>query len=218
MKAVSRCDAIEMLALCDLRGRDVEWRSDELFCLSVSDLDENPDWLGLPQSLREEIETLRDYREIADPEHSRFDTPLLISEKSKYVGATNQFLKGKLAEAGVAIEQVEGSVEMLESCPCCGRKTLGERAGYEICRVCWWEDDGQDNSTASQVLGGPNGATSLTKARANFLLHGIFDPKRTDLIEKKDPPEKYLVGRVFELDNGASIVAEPGAGWRDALA
>ncbi|SEE25211.1 hydrolase [Streptomyces griseus] len=26
-------------------------------------------------------------------------------------------------------------------CPCCGHRTLGEHGGYEICVVCFWEDD-----------------------------------------------------------------------------
>jgi hypothetical protein len=35
-------------------------------------------------------------------------------------------------------------------CPCCGYLTLMERAGYEICDVCWWEDDGQDDPHADE--------------------------------------------------------------------
>ena len=34
---------------------------------------------------------------------------------------------------------------MDNTCPCCGYPTLTERAGYEVCRICAWEDDGQDN-------------------------------------------------------------------------
>jgi hypothetical protein len=30
-------------------------------------------------------------------------------------------------------------------CPCCGFVTLGERSAFEICPVCFWEDDGQDD-------------------------------------------------------------------------
>jgi len=53
-------------------------------------------------------------------------------------------------------------------CPCCGYPTLIGRADYEICFVCWWQDDGQDDAVASQVYGGPNGLYSLAEARANF--------------------------------------------------
>ncbi|MGL5487706.1 MAG: CPCC family cysteine-rich protein, partial [Shewanella sp.] len=53
-------------------------------------------------------------------------------------------------------------------CACCGCKTLSERGGFEICAVCFWEDDGQDDDDADEVLGGPNGDLNLIQARANF--------------------------------------------------
>jgi hypothetical protein len=53
-------------------------------------------------------------------------------------------------------------------CPCCGYLTLSERGGYDICQVCYWEDDGQDDHDADDVRGGPNYDLSLTTARANF--------------------------------------------------
>ena len=53
-------------------------------------------------------------------------------------------------------------------CPCCGYPTLGERAAYEVCELCYWEDDGQDDPHADEVWGGPNHGYSLTKARENF--------------------------------------------------
>jgi Cysteine-rich CPCC len=58
------------------------------------------------------------------------------------------------------------------SCPCCGHPTLGERGGYEICEVCGWEDDGQDNHDSSVIRGGPNGRDSLDDARARFAAGG----------------------------------------------
>jgi hypothetical protein len=53
-------------------------------------------------------------------------------------------------------------------CPCCGYLTLGERGGFEICPVCFWEDDGQDDCDADVIRGGPNGTRSLAQARANY--------------------------------------------------
>lgn len=61
-----------------------------------------------------------------------------------------------------------------ETCPCCGYPTLEERAAYDICRLCNWEDDGQDDSSANKVWGGPNGDYSLTAARKNFKEHVIM--------------------------------------------
>lgn len=54
------------------------------------------------------------------------------------------------------------------SCPCCGHVTLSERGGYEICRRCGWEDDGQDDHDSEVVRGGPNGRQSLDDARAAY--------------------------------------------------
>jgi hypothetical protein len=51
------------------------------------------------------------------------------------------------------------------TCPSCGYPTLGERGGYEICLICDWEDDDQDDDTADEVWGGPNSSLSLTESR-----------------------------------------------------
>lgn len=68
------------------------------------------------------------------------------------------------------------------TCPCCGYPTLTERAGYEICDICFWEDDGQDDELADRALGGPNAAYSLTQARLNFASHGTMcDPSDDQL-------------------------------------
>ncbi len=54
------------------------------------------------------------------------------------------------------------------ACPCCGFLTLDTRGGSEICAVCFWEDDGQDDHDADSVRGGPDGRLSLTQARLNY--------------------------------------------------
>jgi hypothetical protein len=64
---------------------------------------------------------------------------------------------------------------MVYRCPCCGYRTLSERGGFEICSVCFWEDDGQDDVDADTVRGGPNGSLSLTQARRNFREIGAID-------------------------------------------
>ena len=60
------------------------------------------------------------------------------------------------------------------TCPCCGYPTLTERGGYDICCLCNWEDDGQDNPLADEVWGGPNGRYSLAEARANFKQYWVM--------------------------------------------
>jgi hypothetical protein len=49
------------------------------------------------------------------------------------------------------------SEEKSHACPCCKFKTLRGRGQDEICKVCFWHDDGQDEAEVDEVRGGPNG-------------------------------------------------------------
>jgi hypothetical protein len=53
-------------------------------------------------------------------------------------------------------------------CPCCGFLTLEEpeRGNYEICPVCFWEDDPVQLKDPDYVGGANN--VSLNQARQNF--------------------------------------------------
>lgn len=74
-------------------------------------------------------------------------------------------------------------------CPCCTYLTLSELGGYEICCLCNWEDDGQDDPRADEVWGGPNGSYSLAKARRNFKRYLImYEPARDKRIAGPDSP------------------------------
>jgi hypothetical protein len=75
-------------------------------------------------------------------------------------------------------------------CPCCGFKTLDERGGFEICPVCNWEDDGQDDHDADVVRGGPNGQLSLTAARANFRTFGACEKRFVPHVRPPQPEEQ----------------------------
>jgi hypothetical protein len=41
--------------------------------------------------------------------------------------------------------------------PCCGDLALAERGGSQICQVCFWEGNDQDDHDAGLVRGGPDG-------------------------------------------------------------
>lgn len=79
------------------------------------------------------------------------------------------------------------------SCPCCGYVTLAERGGFEICPVCFWEDDGQDDPDADLVMGGPNGGLSLTQARRNFAAYGACDERCRAFVRPPMPMERRAV-------------------------
>ncbi|WP_084338324.1 CPCC family cysteine-rich protein [Actinomadura oligospora] len=69
-------------------------------------------------------------------------------------------------------------------CPCCGFLPLAEHGAYEICQVCFCEDD------ADTVRVAPSNQLSLTAARRNFTGFGVVD--RRWLQHVRDPrPEEY---------------------------
>ena len=74
-------------------------------------------------------------------------------------------------------------------CPCCGCKTLSARTAFEICEVCFWEDDGQDDGDADEFRGGPNGSLSLTEARANYLRFGASEESMVENVRPPRPDE-----------------------------
>lgn len=63
-------------------------------------------------------------------------------------GVSNGFLAQLIETITGITVKVEGEVERLYECPCCGYKTLSEKydsiegTGYDICPYCGWEDDG----------------------------------------------------------------------------
>jgi len=75
-------------------------------------------------------------------------------------------------------------------CPCCKFKTLLGRAGDEICPVCFWEDDGQDEHDADLVRGGPNAHLSLQHARENFARYGASDSRFVEQVRAPQPEER----------------------------
>jgi hypothetical protein len=79
--------------------------------------------------------------------------------------------------------------KMKERCPCCGYRTLSELGGFDLCAVCYWEDDGQTDADADEVRGGPNGVLSLTQGRANYHDFGACDRRFLENVRPPMPDE-----------------------------
>lgn len=95
-------------------------------------------------------------------------------------------------------------------CPCCGYPTLTELAAYEICVLCNWEDDGQDDESADEVWGGPNSDYSLSEAQKNFLKYRVmYSPEGDQRLTGNDTPLEFETkGQLiaaFEKLAGASL-------------
>jgi hypothetical protein len=98
-----------------------------------------------------------------------------------------------------------GADEGPHACPCCGDLTLGERGGFEICSVCFWEDDGQDEHDADIVRGGPNGASSLSAARRNFDAFGACNERYIYNVRPPKPDEVPADGSARRLPEAARV-------------
>ena len=109
--------------------------------------------------------------------------------ESKDLGKGRSWFEGyveRLDNQSVRRDRVAGTKF---ACPCCRHLTLDERGGFEICPVCFWGNDGQDDADADTCRGGPNGALSLTQARANHKAIGASDERQIGNVRKPRPEE-----------------------------
>ena len=65
----------------------------------------------------------------------------------------------------------------MHQCACCDHFTLENRGQYDICPVCFWEDDGLDVDQPD-AHSGPN-QMSLREGRHNFELVGACEARHT---------------------------------------
>lgn len=184
-----------------------EQRKEELYDVWISNWSGVEGWSMIPEGIRKSIE-----KEIRpeDYQNKKYDSVLFLKFRDRFKGYRNEYLSIK---TGLPIDS--GSPIRLSSCPCCGFRTIEERNDFDICTVCWWEDDGQDNEISDTILGGPNYGISLIEARINFIQYGIYDPERKDLMEIKDEPLKFEQGRFFEIRK--NFLIETGTEWKTRI-
>lgn len=143
MTRVSRLEAVEIVAYYVLLRMD----KDERYSALIDILSEDEKYEG--------IEDIWD---------SCYNPLIIAYQKRKFIGVTNTYLSF-LIEKYVGVPcKVVGEEEELHACICCGYRTLEQRGDYDICRMCWWEDDG---NTSPDTYSSPNRMT-LLQAREDF--------------------------------------------------
>lgn len=114
-----------------------------------------------------------DYADQAeDPEALLYNPLLKVALRQSYVGVLNSYLQDEIAALACA-DVVDEDAEALATCQCCGYRSLRERGIYDICRVCFWEDDG---TTDADSVSSPNHMT-LREARLNIQRFGAVTEK-----------------------------------------
>ncbi len=89
-----------------------------------------------------------------------------------------------------------GNPERNFFCFCCGWKSMTEETGggsYEICQVCFWEDDGSQDADP-EYAGGAN-EPCLYDCRANYDKYGAVEERFKSNV--KQPHELGITERVF---------------------
>lgn len=75
-------------------------------------------------------------------------------------------------------------------CPCCGYRTLTTAGAMELCPVCWWEDDGQEDDDAGEIRLTVNGQLSLNEAREHFAVCGASHPRYITFVRGPEAAEQ----------------------------
>lgn len=74
------------------------------------------------------------------------------------------------------------------ACPCCGYKTLDGAPGYyEVCPVCYWEDDPLQTREPDSFAGSNH--VSLNAARTNFAAFGACEERYKAAVRKPEAGE-----------------------------
>ena len=85
---------------------------------------------------------------------------------------------------------VSTAIEVRFRCPCCGHKTLEAPGTLQLCPICWWEDDGQEDEDASEIRLTVNGQLSLNQARTNYTHFGAAHPRFLPYVRKPQGAEQ----------------------------
>ncbi len=88
---------------------------------------------------------------------------------------------------------------MAGRCPCCGYYTLYGKGSneYDICPVCFWENDPWQEAEPMEV-DGANGV-SLMQARENFAQLHVSEERFADKVRNPYPWEQYTIVSLREI-------------------
>lgn len=88
------------------------------------------------------------------------------------------------------------------TCPCCGYKTIDNNGNYDICQICFWEDDPFQEMNVYDL--GAN-KIPLVEGQKNYIRYGACDKEATHFVrkptkdDKRDPDWKPINDDMYEL-------------------
>ena len=168
-ETLERSDAISQLV--GLESERLSPEDAESLLLDFWGLDEQREGMSsLPRELRSQLLDLD-----SPPSFNRsLHSPLIeLGLRAKYLGVRNEYLEKRLFYETGRSHSVFGPLEVMQGCPCCDYMCLRMRGDYEICQICFWQDDGSDLAGKHS----PPNRMSLAEARRNFEVLGCIDER-----------------------------------------
>ena len=90
----------------------------------------------------------------------------------------------------------------VNTCPCCGYRTMDSDGNYDICPICFWEDDPFQKENEYDI--GAN-QIPLIEAQKNYISYGACEKRfsknvrKPNLQDKRDPNWKTFNDELYEL-------------------
>ena len=79
---------------------------------------------------------------------------------------------------------------MKKTCVCCGYKTLDKSSIFDICPICFWEDE-PNGRLNPEFIGGANGDVSLIQAQKNYISFGACEEVMLDVVRKPTIEDEF---------------------------
>lgn len=101
----------------------------------------------------------------------------LENEFSYYTNNYIQLFLNEILNSFIEINDID---IQLSPCPCCGYNTIKQIGHYNICPVCYWEDDGGRDENAFSSAN----SMTLKEAKFNFQNLGVMSERFLEIVEK----------------------------------
>ncbi|CCK78790.1 CPCC family cysteine-rich protein [Desulfobacula toluolica] len=122
------------------------------------------EWKSVPLWLQKQFKLGHMARGIT---YNQYNLIISVWLHDRLKAVSNDYLLKYLKNINIQTNCIEGNPPLLQSCPCCGYKTLSSLGNYDICIVCKWENNGYDNTYGIDDMNNPN-HSSLMESRFFF--------------------------------------------------
>lgn len=164
------------------------FRKDAIQILSYIQLLRNYDSVQR-EAVLSEMYSEEDECDNIDFDDAKNNSSIILFINSTYIGVKNDYLIAEIFEMLNVIVIIPDAEDLsLERCPCCEYKIIKDRGHYEICSICFWEDDGSDELERYS----PPNHLSLKEAKINFLNLGVISEKFIKFINNKLKSKYHL--------------------------